>query len=307
MLIIGSKALKRYSKSRECKNDLDLIGSRIELNDTLLFLKRNFKVIETTPNKFGYVIKFIRKQKLQIIEFELIEKRPSSKLLIETEDAGNDVIKFASFETLYLLKMSHRYLKNSPHFLKTMNDIHLMRLLRDGKKIEINEEILKLREKETYDYSLPNLKTNKDSFFKKDESFYVYDHDSIHEAVKIDEVPAYTRFMKDEAEVFTDKEKFFKLPYYQRLSAVIEESMVLALERSLIPSNFKTSKDKAFKMALEKVCTSITSGYFREFAWETYNDSLRVFNSDSKYLDYDLRFLEALGKGEIKPFKKDSN
>ena len=304
MLIIGSKALKKFSKSRECKNDLDLIGSRIELNDTISFLKKSFKVTEIYPIKFGYVIKFLRKQKPQIIEFELIEKRLSSKLIVELEKAGNEVIKFASLETLYLLKMSHRYLKNSPHFLKTMNDIHLMRLFKDGMEIKINQDILKLREKETYDYSLPNLKTNKDSFFKKNESFYVYDHDSIHEAIKIDEVPAYSRFMKNGAEVFTDKEKFFKLPYLLKLNAVIEESIVLALERSLIPNNFKISKDKAFKMALEKVCTSITSGYFREFAWETYNDSINVFNSDSKYSDYDLKFLKALGENKIKIFKK---
>jgi hypothetical protein len=304
MLIIGSKALKKYSKSRECKNDLDLIGSRIELSDTINFIKKNFKVTEIYPTKFGYVIKFLRKQKLQIIEFELIEKRPSSKLIIELENAGNETIKFASLETLYLLKMSHRYLKNSPHFLKTMNDIHLIRIIKDGNKIKINEDILKLREKETYDYSLPNLKTDKDSFFKKNESFYVYDHDSIHEAIKIEEVPAYTRFIKDKAEVFTDKEKFNSLPFYQKLNAVIEESMVLALERSLIPNNFKIPRDKAFKMALEKVCTSITSGYFREFAWETYHDSINVFNSDSKYSDYDLKFLKALGENKIKYFKK---
>jgi hypothetical protein len=57
-------------------------------------------------------------------------------------------------------------------------------------------------------------------------------------------------------------------------------------------------------MALEKVCTSITSGYFREFAWETYHDSINVFNSDSKYSDYDLKFLKALGENKIKYFKK---
>lgn len=94
----------------------------------------------------------------------------------------------------------------------------------------------------------------------------------------------------------TDKAKFFSLPREIQLLGVLEESYVLALERSIIPHN--SDRRRAFAMAISKVCTSITSGWFREFAWENYDDVVALY--DDNFVD---KFRAALAAGHIKSFK----
>ena len=137
----------------------------------------------------------------------------------------------------------------------------------------------------------------KENFFTNNVK-YVYDHDTIHAAVKLLDRPAYTYYMQDGAEVNCDKIKFYEQPEIVRLCGVLEESYVLALERSVIP--FKSDPDKAFKMALQKVCTSITGGWFREYAWQNYDKVLELYHKS--YVD---KFNVALSKGEILPFKSE--
>jgi hypothetical protein len=186
---------------------------------------------------------------------------------------------YASVDVLYLLKMSHRYLKDSPHFLKTMEDIHFMRKL--GAKIRPeHEEFYKKRIKETYWYEHPNLDRSKEEFFSDDGVPYVYYHDDIHKAVALFDQPAYEYYRIPGKEVLCSKELFFKQPEDIRLAGVIEETYVLALERSQIPSGFTEDPDVSFSIALEKVCTSITSGWFREYAWENYYKIKDLYTPD---------------------------
>ncbi|ADG59974.1 hypothetical protein Acj9p074 [Acinetobacter phage Acj9] len=199
----------------------------------------------------------------------------------------------APLDVLYTLKMSHRFLKDSPHFAKTVMAIHNLR--RCKAKIW-DEKWLKRREAETYDYSHPKLSVSKQEFFTSNFD-YVYDHDSIHEAVKLLDRPAYTFYMAGDAEVNCSKEAFFAQERTVQLLGVLEETYVLALERSQIPTNFSVDPRVSFMIALEKVCTSITSGWFREFAWENYFIVARMY--DSAYVD---KFKHALAKGQIKPF-----
>lgn len=70
--------------------------------------------------------------------------------------------------------------------------------------------------------------------------------------------------------MMTSKDKFFSCHPNVQLYGVLEEAYVLALERHQIPNNFKPDPKASFDIALEKICTSITSGWFREFAWENY-------------------------------------
>lgn len=213
---------------------------------------------------------------------------------------------------LLLIKLSHRYKRNSPHFHKTMTDIHWLREKLGENYVAyflglpLNTEIMKLREAESYTYAHPKLNVTSKDFFTGDGVNYIYDHDSIHLAVALsakgftpgmgfDEspFPAYMSYMKDGSEVMTSKEKFMSVPEHVRLYGVYEESCVLALERSQIPHGLgkeggPTSR-WSFEMALMKVCTSITSGYFREFAWEHYNEVMAIYNELGEE-DYIERF-----------------
>lgn len=191
-----------------------------------------------------------------------------------------------------MLKLSHRYLKDSPHFHKTRNDIKLLR--EAGAKLDSQlTYILGVREKETYTYELPKLDRSKDEFFV---DTYLFDHDSLHEAVSIGLKPAYQSFQIKGAEVQCDMNRFEGLPLCTKLEAVYEETAVLALERSFIP--FGTNEQVAFEMALEKVCTSITSGRFREFAWENYD---RVIEMKKEQTLYTSMFFAGIVSGTVKP------
>ena len=164
------------------------------------------------------------------------------------------------------------------------------------------QEVLKKREAETYNYAHPNLNVSSNDFFKGDEVPYIYDHDSIHEAIALLGEPAYKQYMKDGSEVMTSKEKFFAAPEHVRLLGVYEESCVLALERSQIPFGDEVSPKESFVMALSKVCTSITSGWFREYAWEQYGAVMHFYHAMGED-DYVNRFKS--NDHMLRPFKGD--
>lgn len=212
----------------------------------------------------------------------------TEKFIAIMADRGHTT--YASLDGLYALKMSHRYLRNSPHFAKTMRDIHAMR--KAGAKLDPGlTEWLKLREKETYYYNHPKLGVSKAEFFT-DSLTYTYDHDSIHEAVKYYEEPAYKYFSSGEVECSEDK--FNALADVVKLSAVLEESYVLAIERSLVPHPGIKTPREAFEVALVKVCSSITSGWFREFAWENYSTLVSMYNKN-----YYKKFQQGLSNGTV--------
>lgn len=74
---------------------------------------------------------------------------------------------------------------------------------------------------------------------------------------------------------------------------------MLALERSQIPHPGKWTPEKSFMFALEKVCTSITSGWWREYAWEHHEDAVSLY--ESARTDYVDRFKQALAAGVVRP------
>jgi hypothetical protein len=291
MLIIGSRALSVNGLigSDRPPKDWDIVGS--------------FKELQTVI-KEATVVGIVRSEPLDAdhwhiltkdgmhTEFEIAWEGTSGHALLELEGATTG-IHFASLSACLALKLSHRYKKNSPHFLKTLNDV---RRLRDVHGVTLTPELeawLPHREAETYVYSHPKLNVSKAEFFTDDVP-YIYDHDSIHRAIALNTRPAYMEYMADGAAVMTSKAKFFDLPHEICLNGVYEEACVLALERSQIPYGLHAGGTvhprKSFLMALEKVCTSITSGWFREFAWENYHKVLDLYEEKGED-DYLERFL----------------
>lgn len=297
MIIVGSTALNLniHSIHREPK-DTDYLCTQEEWGKMVSFYKSSAKVIELRDNK-GH----IQKDNGFHLEFEITSGADSTADLIaycQKNPSKADIADVAPLEVLLLLKLSHRYKKNSPHFFKTMQDIHTLRGL--GVKIpEELEPVLKKREKETYTYNHPKLNVNKDTFFTDDVG-YIYDHDSIHEAIALLGKPAYTNYIVEGEEVLTSKEKFFAQDDVTKLLGVYEETCVLALERSQVPFNFSIPPEKSFVFALQKVCTSITSGWFREYAYDNFNTVMRMYEKLGK-TDYIERF--KTNQHMLRPFK----
>lgn len=303
MLLIGSQALIFHHPAISRRPlDIDLIGSFDELGDLTVSL-RQATTVESIPLADDKTV--LRCGDGRIIEFELAwsdstarsllqRPRPHASLMFPFLPLPTDV---ATPDELLSLKMSHRYLKNSPHFLKTRSDIMLLRSL--GAKV-FDTSWLRSRENETYVYRHPKLNVRKNEFFTGDGVEYVYDHDDIHRSVAHvpiggSAVPAYTLYMMDGEEVRCDRNKFFALPQEVRLYGVLEEAQVLALERSQIPFQGKVDPRRSFDIALQKVCTSITSGWFREFAWESFDTVNEMYEPD--YVD---RFWAAVSDGNVR-------
>ena len=295
MLLVGSVALKYFCGDegiefhRNCL-DHDYLCTEQEWDE--ISSQKGWDLVERVGNK-GHL-----KYKDDHYEFEVAQKGSSTEDLIDY-CINNGYLHTAPLEVLYLLKMSHRYKKDSPHFYKTMQDIHFMRSIGAWIPEEL-QDILVKREKETYNYSHPNLNVKSKQFFSGDNIDYIYDHDTIHQAVAILDEPAYKSYMKDGSEVMTSKEKFESQEDVIKLLGVYEESCVLALERSQIPNDFSVDPEKSFMLALSKVCTSITSGWFREYAWENHNKVVAIYRKLGKD-DYIQRFKTNFEV--VKPFK----
>ena len=297
MILIGSRSLIRHGYKRNPK-DWDYIATQAEYDN---FSENNKdKIVMATPKKYGYVVYMMGSDPL---EFEIVEKRPSTRLLFQNWDKWCPKYPWhmedAPLYVLYLLKKSHRFRKNSPHFLKTMRDIKEMQesyLPFFEEKEEMMKEWFKMREKETYDYSHPSLDKKKVDFFVDD--FYVYPHDDIHVIMAQMDKPAYSFFKENECEVKCSKHKFFnECSEEVRLNAVLEEALVLSLERHQIPNDYSPDPKKSFLISLEKICTGITSGWFREYAWTHYYDVIALY--DKKTYDYVQKFQNAVHNGLI--------
>jgi hypothetical protein len=200
-------------------------------------------------------------------------------------------------DLLYSIKMAHKHkkFKNSDHgFWKTAVDIHRMRSV--GTKIrEEYNEFYKLREKESLNYKHPSLNMNKEGFFSNNGITQIFEHDDLHIVMAFGEAPAYTKYLKDGSEVLTDKNKFFAVDESVRLAGVIQEALVLSLERSQIPYKGLWTPEQSFRFALAKVCTSITSGYFRKYAFDNCFKVLKEYPKN-----YVEKFWKDLETGKVR-------
>lgn len=303
MIIIGSHALGFHLPlPRTCK-DIDVIATYSEFNFWIKRQKEGNNIKECYPANKGK--KMIVKTNSNIYEFEIAWDDSTAKSLSNlvyndknTHERYFDsfgLVSIPSLDVLYTIKLSHKYLKNNPFFLKTMRDLQFM--AKNGASIpDEYKDWLKAREKETYDYAHPKLNQNKSNFFNMNEGvIYVYDHDTIHLAMAHLDKPAYTFFKDEEKEVMCSKKKFFESPKEVQIYSVLEESYVLALERSQIPFKDKVDPKRSFDIALEKVCTSIASGWWREFAYNHYDITQSLYNPN-----YVNKFWKAVEDGVVK-------
>lgn len=309
MLIVGSYALKGEHYSRK-PNDIDVICYKADFPKIIKELqKRRHSIREIVFTASGAYVKADRDSERLIIECSFLDIKyalqESNKEIyahcLKTNNRWATAIGIcfiAPVSIVYLMKYSHRFKKDSSHFLKTRIDIR--DLERDVP--ELSEAwydldwraMLQRREQATYTNGLPKLNTSKKQFFT-DSVPYKYDHDTIHEAVKMLDKPAYQYYIKDGEQVLCDMVKFKAQPEIVKLYGVLEESYVLALERAIIP--FGTDPDRAFNIALEKVCTSITSGVFREYAWQNYFKVQELYHES-----FVTKFNTALAAGKILAF-----
>lgn len=310
MLIYGFRALSKYIKElnkidveRIMKSDYDLIVSINEFNDLLESFGNDVLEIKPFGND-GFYIKTLKGN----YDIHIVNKENSNKMLYDNKD--NFISKFIcidlygnkfevlSLETLFEIKKSHRMILKG--FNKTMNDYYRILNLLNNKEVE-ETEFYKLRLKETLIRAKKqtnhiNLKQSKDDFFKTKNVEYIYDHDSIHESVKLTQEPMYKKILVSNEEVMCSEELWNKLSDLEKKYCVLEECYTISIERFL-SKNKLSDPYKAFLIALEKVCTTLTKGWFREYAYSNYKEIINMYNES-----FWNKFQNDLNIGLIKPF-----
>ena len=79
------------------------------------------------------------------------------------------------------------------------------------------------------------------------------------------------------------KDLWDKLSQTQKLQCVAEETYVIATERFMVPNDWNCPTKKAYYFALKKVCTTLTSGWFRDFAIDNFPEVFNLYEGAKFY------------------------
>lgn len=195
-------------------------------------------------------------------------------------DFNGEIIHIMTLQGLAIIKRSHlwrnlAFNKHIAHYHKYLKPY-----------INLDHPVLKKRiemTKNMYPQQGPNLKLSKDDFFD-DAVVKKHSHDYLHELYANEDKPMYTKLQKKDHEIYCYKELWDNLSQNQKILCVQEEANVLATERFLVPSAFKYNTKLAYFKAVEKICTTVTKGYFRSFAIDYYPEVLSKFD-EGKFLE----------------------
>lgn len=270
-----------------------------------------FPIIESVDSPLART--YVSKIESMPVELRVPNKGTAHDRVLQLESQITDIQKVFGFsvprarlEVLAALKKAHLI---HPHRWER----HIRKYLELKEKLGVREfniriqssdiqEIFKLHRKEIKNFAKPHPKLNvsKDSFFEEAE-FKIFDHDSIHRAVALGPQPAYT--LMQDGEVWCSKEKWLAMAAEDKLRCVIEEASVLALERSIIPALYlkKTycGAQWAYEFALSKICTTITSGWFRDFSIENYIEAVK------RRPDFCAKFFDGIKNKTVKVLKPE--
>jgi len=302
MLVVGSKALKYRFPSLDRKvGDVDAIAYRAEV-DMLT------SDLDPESVQFGEGIISLRgiRNRNEVFDRENAEFlladdcRPLRMYLLYHKVANGDEL-FASPEILYSLKKSHIHFPVKFH--KHIGDFVFLDTHFGGQ--DRLSEITRLNFAETESrlgkLRTPKLNKSVKRFFDQSKSKVVsyFVHDDIHRAVAHYGEPLYLRMQRDRTMARCERDLWELFSHEDKCRCVLEEAYVIALERRVLPAIYGGSASwvtagEALDWSLMRICTTLCSGWFREFATRNY-PQIRSMASDTYVED----FLAKVESGEI--------
>lgn len=180
--------------------------------------------------------------------------------------------EFPSLDMLYTIKVSHSFW--DVHWDKTMHDIKFLQNLKCKLIPEFYDLLYKSWQKK-YKAKRVNLNVRNEEFFNE----YVnreFNHDFLHNALAYEDEPMFNKIKKDKSKAFISSKKFFELSYERQLNTCREEIQVIALERQLIPSDFKIPLKTAYRRSLKALITHMTTGWFAKYLVENYHILIEI-------------------------------
>lgn len=244
------------------------------------------------PKDIDYITQETQRKKNEEFHWNNAFKLISEKKGIFPMYSSNASTYVATPDILYTIKCSHSFW--DIHWGKNLRDIVFMQ----SKGCEIIEEIFNAL------YAEWEIRHSKKRAFlaEKNEDFFKssvkrkYIHDSIHEAVAFYDRPMFERVKTDKSKAFVSKQKFLDLSVEDKDKLCLEEIHVIALERFLIPREFKMNPKSARLEAAKILITSAAKGWWPRYIVENFR-RLHELNDDNSFVD---KFKEKEEQGLIK-------
>lgn len=284
MLVVGSKALKyNYPDLDIYPKDTDVIGSREEAK----FLIENLNPSSIKEGN-GIISLYNIMNRNQIfdtrnVEILLTDNSLANSLYIDNEKA-KDGLKYATPETLFSLKKSHihfplKFKKHIKDYCFLSDKLGNNDKLKDITKIAFSETEDRLGKLKT-----PSLMKSTKKFFgqstKYVKSYFI--HDEMHDMVAHYEEPIYHKMLESKDSVKCLKSLWDNFSYEDKCKCVLEEAYVIALERKILPAIFGAqtfyTSTESIEWALMRICTTLCSGWFRQFATDNYIKIYDMYN-----------------------------
>ncbi len=212
---------------------------------------------------------------------------PSFELILQKYPG----VEVAPPTILYTMKVSHSFW--DIFWEKTMYDILFFQSKGFSGVDESIFQALYQDHEQRYGKKKGCLNKDNERFFE-DGVQRVYVHDSLHEAVAFYEAPLYTKIKSDQSKALTSKALFDKLSFENKVKLCLEEIYVTALERFMIPNDFRIHHKSAFFKAVKLLVTSMSRGWFPKWIVEHYTE---IRNAST---DYTIPFKQALKNNRIK-------
>lgn len=256
-ILIGSRALHYWYPSMKTKDDADwdIISDRPFVNNTQNKMRFEWHDPLLLNNKdFEYYTSI--EQTIDILGQKVYICTPMGLAIIKRSHLWRD-LKFGKHITHY-----HKYLSwCKDNFSK--------------KDCNMLEERTKMTH-DLYPQGNPNLMQSKEDFFD-DAVKKQYDHDYLHELFAHYDKPLYTTLLRSADLAWCEESKWQKLSHEDKLKCIAEEVQVIATERFMVPNNWKYPSKLAYNKALDKVCTTLCSGWFRDYAIDSYPQLLDMY------------------------------
>lgn len=296
MIIIGSRAMKLERVTQ--KTDYDVMMTLEEFYKWVEEYEK-YIVLMVPRSETKYKV-LVEKDGLKVqYEVELGIDGTSTKLLLDNQEnisigyvSGFFGEQFHKPTKAWHMTTKRSHLIYPINFEKHIEDYHILKRSIDGKFIygcedkELLEKYYKLRCEEAaerYKQRTPKLNVATEDFFSSKlpvPNYFVHDH--IHESMTHHDRPIFTMMQKDSSKAWCEKDMFFELSYEYQVQCVQEEAYVIALERYIIPQYGDNCNDffDCYKRAVKRICTTLTSGWFREFAIENYPQVIENYNPE---------------------------
>lgn len=288
MIVIGSHALQLLGYD-VTPTDVDILVNFTEWNN--FFQSNGANISDAIPLNGKVQAKFSDGLR---IEVEFIGRYESDVWLSNHTEIMSEVyspilecmVNVPPLEILFLMKKSHVHC-DSVHFDKTIKDYQYLSTM-IGTVSDDFWEFFELRKSEAekrYNHRTPSLNMSNDEFFDRSKNAvgYVFIHDTIHEAVKHFDVPVYEMIKRDFSLAKCESDMFHDLPFDVRIKCVQEEAYVIAIERYILQDSGTSdimTPWLAYKNAVQRICTTLCSGFFREFAIDNYDEVMRQYDEN---------------------------